>query len=116
MEQSMIVNRIWTEMHKIKGYVVQIEIYTSRKRNGNKLATICAIVASVLCFLSSIIPGNIWWITSIIAFASASSMLLKEFLPFIKQPESELIQLDRIHDFYKEYLRKWRSHVDFNTI
>lgn len=105
----MIVNRVWTEMHKVKGYVVQIDVYTSRKRNCNRMAMIAIIVSSILCFLSSVIPAD-WiqnrYVTAIIALVTAAIALIKEFSTFIKQPENELIQLDRIRDFYKDYLRQ----------
>lgn len=101
----MITERVWEEMHKAKGYLLMIELYTDRKRKDNRIISYIIILASIMCALSATFYLN-RWITIIASIFVAISTVAKEFLPNIIQPESELAELDTIHVFYKEYLQK----------
>ena len=55
MEDSFIVNRVWIEMHRIKSWLIQIELYTHRKRHNAKVVTFLIIATSLLSVLCAII-------------------------------------------------------------
>jgi len=101
----MIVERVWEEMHKAKTYLIQVELYTDRMRKYNRIISFIIILASVVC--ASTAPyHNCKWVTIIASFLVAIATIIKECFPNLMQPESELTELDKIHDFYKEYLQK----------
>ena len=101
----MITDRVWEEMNKAKGYLIQIQLYTDRLRKRNRRISVAIILASIVC--AATIPFNpTKWVAFILAVLVALASIVKEFLPQILQPESELAELDKIHDFYKEYLQK----------
>ena len=101
----MITDRVWTEMHKAKGYLLQIELYTDKKRRFNRNATVLIVIASVVCALTAPFP-DCKWTTIVSAVIAAVSAIMKECLPHFMQSEEELKKMDKIHDFYKDYLRK----------
>ena len=104
----MVIERVWEEMHKAKAYLLQIELYTDRKRKHNRLISRLIVLASVVCASSA--PFHVCkWITISASFLVAIATIVKECLPNIIQPESELMELDKIHDFYKDYLQKLES-------
>ena len=102
----MSTDSVWVEMHKVKGYLRQIEIYTDRKRNRNRTMTIIIVCSSVLCAISAFFSqypcGR--WISIILALLVAVTSCVKELIPKWIQPERELCELDEIHCFYSGYL------------
>lgn len=111
ISDSIIVKRVWNEMHKIKGYIRQIEIYTSRKRHNAKVVSLVAIISSIMCIISCFLNEyeSFRWATIVSAIMSSGATILKEFIPKFFQPESELCELDSIHDFYKTQLLKMEN-------
>ncbi len=125
---SMIVNSYWLEMHKAYGIQKQIEIYTDRKRHCNRVVSVVQLIAVVVCSIASFFTQLQWghWLTIVFAVFVAVATFIKEFIPQVSQPEGELCELDKIHDFYKDYLQKLEFHyiqrfdeklkVDDNTL
>ncbi len=103
---SMITDSVWVEMHRIKGYLRQIELYTDRKRNRNRVINIIIIISSIVCAVASFfheVP-YIPWISILAALVVAIVTCLKELMPQFIQPERELCELDNIHSFYSTFL------------
>ncbi len=100
----MITNRVWEEMNKAKSYQIQIELYTDRKRRVNRKASLLIVVMSLISAVTAFYP-ECKWATIISAGLVAIVSIIKEYIPIIVQPETELRELDNIHSFYKEYLR-----------
>ena len=102
----MITDSLWVEMHKVKGYLRQIEKYTDRKRHQNRMISIIIVCSSVLCAVFSIFSqypcGR--WIGFILALFVAITTCIKELIPQWVQPERELCELDEIHHFYSGML------------
>lgn len=101
----MITKRVWEEMHKAKGYQIQIELYTDRKRSVNRRASILIVVLSLISAITAVFP-ECKWATIVSSGLVAVLAVIKEYIPIIIQPESELRELDGIHYFYKEYLHQ----------
>ena len=133
MEDSYIVNRVWIEMYRIKSWLIQIELYTHRKRQNTKIVTILIIVTSLLSFLCAIIQpfmhSNLQeytficnWVIGISSITAALSTVVRDFMPQITQPESEICELDKLHDFYTDYfhqleiafMQRYSSDPDMN--
>ena len=117
MEDSFIVNRVWIEMHRIKSWLIQIELYTHRKRHNAKVVTFLIIATSLLSVLCAIIQPFIHsnlqeyaficnWIIGISSITAALSTVVRDFMPQVTQPESEICELDKLHDFYTDYLHQ----------
>lgn len=125
---SMITDSVWVEMHKVKGYLRQIELYTDRKRNRNRFLNIIIIISSIVCAVASFfheVP-YIPWINILAALVVAVITCLKELIPQFIQPERELCELDTIHSFYSTFLDELehlfverfdiKSHVNDNIM
>ena len=110
--QSIISNSYWLEMHKAYGIQKQIEIYTARKRNCNRVVSVVLLIAVVVCSIASFFSQYMWghWLTVALAVIVAFATFIKEFIPQVSQPEGELCELDKIHEFYKDYLQKLEFH------
>lgn len=100
----MIIERVWEELHNVKGYILQIEEYTDNRRKLNRgvayLTICCALVSAITAFFPDCKWGT--FAASVIVFVCT---LLKEWAPNIFQPEEELKELDEIHDFYTKYFQ-----------
>ena len=115
----MITRRVWEEMFKVKGYILQIEEYNDYRRKLNRgvsyITLFCALVSVITAFIPECKWGTI--MASVIVFICT---LLKEWAPNIIQPEEELKELDGIHDFYKKYLQAleklFMERYDSNSI
>ncbi len=99
----MITERVWEEMNKAKSYQIQIELYTDRKRRVNRRASLLVVILSLISAVTAFYP-ECKWATIISAGFVAIVSIIKEYIPIIVQPETELRELDNIHYFYKEYL------------
>ena len=101
----MTTQRVRGEMFNTKSHLLQIEIYTSRKRQWNRVAnfiiTAIAIIGA-LAYKDSDYSNVTFYSAVIVAFATVA----KECLPFIVQSEDDLRELDRLHSFYAQYLLK----------
>lgn len=103
---SMITDSVWVEMHRVKGYLRQIEIYTDRKRNCNRIMNNIIICSSIICAVAAFfheIP-YVPWINILAALIVAVLTCLKELIPHFIQPERELCELDNIHHYYSSFL------------
>ena len=103
---SMITDSVWVEMHRVKGYLRQIEIYTDKKRNCNRIMIIVIICSSIICAVAAFfheIP-YVPWINILAALIVAVLTCIKELMPQFIQPERELCELDNIHSFYSLFL------------
>ncbi|MBQ6378002.1 MAG: hypothetical protein IJJ56_04320 [Prevotella sp.] len=124
----MITDSIWVEMHRVKGFLMQIELYTDRKRNSNRILNTVIVCSSIICAVASFFHNvpYVPWISILSAMLVAVVTCLKELIPHFIQPERELCELDNIHDFYTvllqelEYLYVQRfdkhSNVDDNAM
>lgn len=102
----MITDSVWVEMHRVKGYLRQIELYTDRKRNRYRLINIVIICSSIICALAAFfheVP-YVPWINILAALIVALLTCLKELMPHFIQSERELCELDNIHKFYSSFL------------
>ena len=108
----MIINSYWLEMHKAYGFQRQIEIYTDRKRRSNRIVSIVLLCTTLICSIASLFSQQEWghWVTVGLAALVTIASFIKEFKPQISQSEGELRDLDKIHDFYKDYLQKLEFH------
>ena len=125
---SIITNSVWVEMHRVKGFLMQIEMYTDRKRNCNMILNAVIICLSIICAVASFFHNvpYIPWVSILSALLVAVITCLKEFMPHLLQPERELCELDNIHNYYSsilhelEYLYVQRfdkqSNVDDHTM
>ena len=104
---SLITNSVWVEMHRIKGYLRQIEIYTDRKRHSNRMLNSIIICSSILCAIASFFHDVPYfsWISIVFALVVAVLTCVKELMPHLIQPERELCELDNIHNFYSSFLQ-----------
>lgn len=101
----MITDRVWGEMYHVKGYILQIELYTDNRRKRNRYGTYITIFCAIASAITSFFPDCKWG-TIAASIIVAACTILKEWVPNIFQPEDELKELDRIHDFYKDYFQK----------
>lgn len=101
----MITKRVWEELYKVKGYILQIELYTDNRRKRNRYGTYITIVCAIASAITAFFPDCKWG-TIAASIIVAACTILKEWVPNIFQPEDELKELDRIHDFYKDYFQK----------
>lgn len=101
----MTTQRVRGEMFNAKSHLIQIEIYTSRKRQWNR---ICNFIITAIAILGAVAyrEENYSEITFYSAVIVAFANIAKECLPFIVQPEDDLRELDRLHQFYAQYLLK----------
>lgn len=117
LEQSIIVNKVWSEMHRIKSWLIQIELYTDRQRHNTKVYSMVVIVSSMICLLCAIanpiIQNNLQqysyicnWLIGLSSITATITSVIKDFMPQIKQPESELFELDKLHNFYTGFFQK----------
>ena len=120
-EESMIVDRVWDEMHKVKGFLFQIDFYTNRKRRLNRRITYLTIISAFICAFLALFNNcelSKWIVFSLSLFVAITTTV-KEFLPNFIQAEEELKEIDKIYDFYKEYLQKleklFRERYYLNT-
>ena len=104
--KSLITNSVWVEMHRVKGYLKQIEIYTDRKRHSNRVLNLIIICSSILCAIASFFHNipYIPWISIVFAMVVAVLTCVKELMPQFIQPERELCELDNIYNFYNLFL------------
>lgn len=127
-KNSLITDSVWVEMHRVKGFLMQIELYTDRKRNHNRILNVVIICSSILCAVASFFHSvpYVPWISILSAMLVAVITCLKELIPQFIQPERELCELDNIHDFYNSllqdleylYVQRFDKHskVDDNTM
>lgn len=101
----MITNRVWEEMYKVKGYILQIEDYTDNKRKLNRNVSYITIICAVVSAITAFFPDCKWG-TIAASVIVAICTIIKEWVPNILQPEEELKELDEIHNFYKDYFQK----------
>lgn len=101
----MITQRVRGEMFNAKGHLLQIEIYTNRKRFVNRLVNFLIVFFAVLAAISMKLDGhqNLAFISALVV---AVASIAKECLPLFLKPEDDLRELDRLYDFYTRYLLK----------
>lgn len=96
-------NRIWEEMKQAKANIVCIQRYTDKRRTVLRWYNGIVIGASSGGALTSIINTYFAVVAaSIIAVIS----IVKAALPNLVQTEEELSELDRLMDYYNQYLNK----------
>lgn len=101
----MITERVWEEMHKAKAHQIQIELYTDRKRRVNRRASALIVLLSLISAVTALFP-ECKWATIISSGFVVIVAVIKEYIPIVVQPETELRDLDSIHFFYKDYLHQ----------
>lgn len=94
-------NRIWEEMKQAKANILCMQIYTDKRRAGNRWYNLFIAFFSALGALGGIFNFKIPAVTSIIvAFVS----IMKSVMPNFLQTEPELAELDKLSDYYNCYL------------
>ena len=102
---NTINNRVWDEMYNVYGYILQIEFYTDKKRKCNRNVSYTTVICAVISAITAFFPDCKWG-TMAASIIVAVLTIIKEWVPNILQPESELKELDEIHVFYKDYFQK----------
>jgi len=94
-------NRIWEEMKQAKANVLCLLHYTDIMRRWNRWYNFFIAFSASFGALGSIYSTSIPLYTSIaVAFVS----IIKSLIPKLLQTETELFELDKLSDFYSDYL------------
>ncbi len=94
-------NRIWEEMKQAKANVSCLLRYTDIMRRWNRWYDFFIAISASIGALGSIYSTLVPIITSIVvAFVS----IVKSLIPKLLQTETELFELDKLSDFYNDYL------------
>lgn len=94
-------NRIWNELKQAKANILCLQRYTDNRRRNNRIYYACiAIVSSLGALINSLWSGAAFTATLIIAFVSITKSVMPSFL----QTEPELSELDKLSDFYSNYM------------
>ena len=96
-------NRIWEEMKQAKANIVCLQRYTDKRRTALRWYNALMITISSGGALTSLIDK--WYAVGATILIAVMS-LLKAALPNLVQTEEELSELDRLLDYYNQYLNK----------
>lgn len=105
-------SRIWNELNMAKQYTSNIAKYTSRQRHTNE------IIDVVIVSLSIISIGGYYiyqWIPIIGVIISLVWKYAKKIIPFFRQDDKDMVELDALHTFYESYVNRlehlWYLHI-----
>lgn len=109
-------SRIWNELNMAKQYTSNIAKYTSRQRQTNEIIDVIIVSLSVISI------GGYYlyeWIPIIGIIISLVWKYAKKIIPFFRQDDKDLVELDALHSFYESYFNRlehfWYLH-DTNQI
>ena len=105
-------SRIWNELNMAKQYTSNIAKYTSRQRQTNEIIDLIIVSLSII----SVVGYYIYeWIPVIGIIISLVWKYAKKIIPFFRQEDKDLSELDALHTFYESYVNRlehfWYLHI-----
>lgn len=105
-------SRIWNELNMAKQYTSNIAKYTSRQRQTNEIIDLIIVSLSII----SVVGYYIYeWIPIIGIIISLVWKYAKKIIPFFRQEDKDLSELDALHTFYESYANRlehfWYLHI-----
>ena len=105
-------SRIWNELNMAKQYTSNIAKYTSRQRQTNEIIDVIIVSLSILSIAGFYIQN---WIPIIGVVISLVWKYAKKIIPFFRQDDKDLVELDALHTFYESYVNRlehfWYLHI-----
>lgn len=105
-------SRIWNELNMAKQYSTNIAKYVSRQRQSNQ------IIDLIIVSLSIISIGGYYmykWAPILGIILSLVWKYAKKIIPFFRQDDKDLSELDALHTFYESYVNRlehfWYLHI-----
>ena len=116
-----VSSRIWYELNMAKQYTFNIAKYTSRQRKANEIIDVIIVSLSIISIACYYIQE---WIPIIGVIISLVWKYAKKIIPFFRQDDKELAELDALHTFYESYVNRlehfWYLHftnqIDDNVL
>lgn len=105
-------SRIWNELNMAKQYSSYIAKYTSRQRQTNEITDVIIVSLSIAS-----IGGYYFykWIPILGITISLVWKYAKKIIPFFRQDDKDLVELDALHTFYESYVNRlehyWYLHI-----
>lgn len=97
----IIRNRIFEEIKQSEAYILGLQKYTDKMRKRNRIYQTLLACSSCIGTLGAFISLYIPAATSILA---TMGVMAKQIIPNLLQDEKELSELDRLMNFYINYL------------
>lgn len=105
-------SRIWNEINMAKQYTTNIAKYTSRQRQSNEIIDVTIVFLSILSIAGFYIQN---WIPIIGVILGLVWKYAKKVIPFFRQDDKDLAELDALHTFYESYVNRlehfWYLHI-----
>lgn len=105
-------SRIWYELNMAKQYTSNIAKYTSRQRQTNEIIDVIIVALSIISIACYYIQE---WIPIIGVIISLVWKYAKKIIPFFRQDDKDLAELDALHTFYESYVNRlehfWYLHI-----
>lgn len=105
-------SRIWNELNMAKQYTSNIAKYTSRQRQTNEIIDLIIVSLSIISVVGYYIHE---WIPIIGIIISLVWKYAKKIIPFFRQEDKDLSELDALHTFYESYVNRlehfWYLHI-----
>ena len=105
-------SRIWNELNMAKQYTSNIAKYTSRQRQTNEIIDVAIISLSIISIGGYYIHE---WFPIIGIIISLVWKYAKKIIPFFRQDDKDLAELDALHTFYESYANRlehlWYLHI-----
>lgn len=105
-------SRIWNELNMAKQYTSNIAKYTSRQRQVNEIIDIIIVLLSIISIGGYYIYT---WIPIIGVIIGLVWKYAKKIIPFFRQDDKDLAELDALHTFYESYFNRlehfWYLHI-----
>ncbi len=105
-------SRIWNELNMAKQYTANIAKYTSRQRHINEIIDVIIVSLSIISIGGYYIYK---WIPIIGVIMGLVWKYAKNLIPFFRQDDKELVELDALHTFYESYVNRlehfWYLHI-----
>lgn len=105
-------SRIWNELNMAKQYTSNIAKYSSRQRQTNEIIDVIIVSLSILSIAGFYIQN---WIPIIGVIFSLVWKYAKKIIPFFRQDDKDLVELDALHTFYESYVNRlehfWYLHI-----
>lgn len=96
-------SRIWNELNMAKQYTSNITKYISRQRQTNEIIDLIIVSLSII----SIVGYYIYeWIPIIGIIISLVWKYAKKIIPFFRQEDKDLSELDALHTFYESHVNQ----------
>ena len=106
-------SRIWNELVMAKHYTLCIAKYTSRQRKINQWVDMIIVSLSILSIAGYYFQE---WIPIVGIIIGLIWQYAKNIIPFFKQSEEDLIELDELLTFYESYVNRlehfWYLHMN----